>query len=507
VNGDSVVNSADVNLIVNNYQTANANYDVNNDGRVNIFDLSVVLTHFGQTVPSSSVAPDLFPAPTPRQGTDWWVAPGASITADGHDPAHPIDFQTALNNVSAGQTVWVEDGTYSVQGSASGANGYVLRRSGADGNLIRIRAVNPRKPVIQYIAGSSTRQYNGSVIYVDTDVHHVSVEYLSIDGDAKPGSGHYGAGQGISFNTQDHHVRAIGNDIRYTSSVGIGAHHTDYATIYGNYIWECGNYGVGPTGGSWGSTITYHQPDFNYDPNDHGFHSVIAENIGAGEVDTSTHHSDGNGIILDNPNSVATPPILVANNIMYMNGGRGIHPYNYNHAWIINNTTYVNGLDTRVAQPYGPMEYGGHSGLNDLHYINNISYGWGIHSNYQFDGGYSNFVFASNTRYLGGGDRGIIASTESDPSQIKEINPQFFGAPNVPANGNNLWLTAPDPLTIGSAFSLAPGSPLINAGVDPRSTAGVTTEMVGTMNTYLLRDFSNNLRPIGAGWDIGAYEK
>jgi hypothetical protein len=51
LNGDKVVNSSDVNLVINNWGSSNALYDPHNDGSVDIFDLSEVLSNYGNTVP------------------------------------------------------------------------------------------------------------------------------------------------------------------------------------------------------------------------------------------------------------------------------------------------------------------------------------------------------------------------------------------------------------------------------------------------------------------------
>src|SRR5438034_2742827 len=56
-----------------------------------------------------------------------------------------------------------------------------------------------------------------------------------------------------------------------------------------------------------------------------GFHNIISNNFVAGEYDGSSHHTDGNGIILDLSNgsydyaSADTPPALVVNNVVYGN--------------------------------------------------------------------------------------------------------------------------------------------------------------------------------------------
>ncbi|PYT83406.1 MAG: hypothetical protein DMG41_31475, partial [Acidobacteria bacterium] len=63
-------------------------------------------------------------------------------------------------------------------------------------------------------------------------------------------------------------------------------------------------------------------------------------NIVAGEFDSSSNHTDGNGIILDlsngsyNASTANTPPVLIINNVVYGNGGRCIHAYIVTNFWI-----------------------------------------------------------------------------------------------------------------------------------------------------------------------------
>src|SRR5207253_5928147 len=71
-----------------------------------------------------------------------------------------------------------------------------------------------------------------------------------------------------------------------------------------------------------------------------GFHNIISNNIVAGEFDSSSNHTDGNGIILDlsngsyNASTANTPPVLIINNVVYGNGGRCIHAYIVTNFWI-----------------------------------------------------------------------------------------------------------------------------------------------------------------------------
>ena len=75
LNNDGVVNVFDLSILLSDWGTTNATADLNGDGTVNVFDLSILLSHWGQTAsstpsptPSSTPAPTASPSPTPSSG-------------------------------------------------------------------------------------------------------------------------------------------------------------------------------------------------------------------------------------------------------------------------------------------------------------------------------------------------------------------------------------------------------------------------------------------------------
>ena len=51
LNGDRVVDFADLNVLLSNYGTGSGRYDTNGDGQVNFSDLNLVLVEFGSACP------------------------------------------------------------------------------------------------------------------------------------------------------------------------------------------------------------------------------------------------------------------------------------------------------------------------------------------------------------------------------------------------------------------------------------------------------------------------
>ena len=66
LNGDGIVNVFDLSILLSKWNTADATADLNHDGTVNIFDLSALLSHWGQTgsTPTPTPTPTNTPTPT-----------------------------------------------------------------------------------------------------------------------------------------------------------------------------------------------------------------------------------------------------------------------------------------------------------------------------------------------------------------------------------------------------------------------------------------------------------
>jgi hypothetical protein len=61
INGDGVVNIFDLSIMLSKWGTADAASDLNHDGIVNVFDLSALLSHWGQTGPTATPSPSPSP--------------------------------------------------------------------------------------------------------------------------------------------------------------------------------------------------------------------------------------------------------------------------------------------------------------------------------------------------------------------------------------------------------------------------------------------------------------
>src|SRR6266550_1917182 len=70
INNDGTVNVFDLSMLLTHWGTSDAASDINHDGTVNVFDLSPLLSHWSQTggTPTPSAPPSPTPTPTPPVG-------------------------------------------------------------------------------------------------------------------------------------------------------------------------------------------------------------------------------------------------------------------------------------------------------------------------------------------------------------------------------------------------------------------------------------------------------
>ncbi len=170
-----------------------------------------------------------------------------------------------------------------------------------------------------------------------------------------------------------HHIRIVGNVVHDAPGAGIATCYADYVTIvrnetYRNAFWS-------PYGSS-GISI-YESRDIDHET---GYKNIVFANV--------SHHNrefipfymagtitDGNGIIIDDNKNTQSNKILyggrtyVAENIVYMNGGSGIHAYSSQHVDIVHNTAYLNNQEPMLEHGQIFSRPG-----SDVNIMNNILY-------------------------------------------------------------------------------------------------------------------------------------
>jgi hypothetical protein len=321
---------------------------------------------------------------------------------------------------------------------------------------------------------------------------------LTLDGRGKPGDGFFCRGS--------HHLRFIGNTISNTGGSGIGSRNCDYLTADHNVVYHNGYIpaSAGKMGQyySWTSGISFNSNQWF----DHaaGFHNIISNNVVAGEVDDSAHHTDGNGIILDLSNgtyeyrSANTPAALVLNNVVYGNGGRCIQAYVVTTFWFVNNTCYKNNLDPRL----GEQSSVSITDSRDGYVINNIVEAWS-----ETDPCYNEEKHAEKIRYyrnlcFGGAQIRRV----SDPAQIILTDPLFVRPPHFDTEAKGQYGSAIAPSELANGLALRPDSPGLRKGIDPSTLPNLPEAIVNGLKQYVYSDIEDHPRPQGGPFDLGAYQ-
>jgi parallel beta-helix repeat protein len=372
-----------------------------------------------------------------------------------------LSFKTinkANGQISAGDTIYVKNGIYS--------ENITIKQSGTASNSISFQAFPGHKPFVKGTQ-DGTFKIEGNYIKI------IGFEITStVDG------------SGIHVGSGNHHTQIFKNEIHDSGCGGVSGQETDYLHIEGNTIYR--NSFRSPFLCS-GISI-YQAVPFDSKP---GFHNIIRGNISFSNENKRAKEdgtvTDGNGIIIDDFRHTQgqkklpkyTAATLVENNIVFDNGGRGIHVFQSDNVVVRNNTAFKN---LKSANLHGTTN-GELSAFfsSNVRFYNNIAYGANsskktLVNDYSADNIWDYNLFYNGTIFFGSGkSSGTLGKHNVINVSPLFINPSIAGA--IAANKAN--------------FRLQPKSPAINAGT---STNAAPT------------DFTGKLRPAGSKHDIGAYE-
>lgn len=228
INNDGVVNIFDLSILLSDWNTTSAAADLNGDGTVNIFDLSILLSHWGL---SGSPTPSPTPTPSPIPSS----FPGQA--------GNPVGYTA---NGSLGKTPW--PGSAFVSGTASSPTiytGYVIT------NPPTISGSNIKFVSCDFVGGAnitgsnltftgdrfqsnSTQNFNVQSSGTNINFSYDSFTPLASFYAAPPGSVWPSAGSGQNTTNQTAGVNAInGNDgyeygLNITSGGPVTVDHSDF---------------------------------------------------------------------------------------------------------------------------------------------------------------------------------------------------------------------------------------------------------------------------------------
>lgn len=247
-------------------------------------------------------------------------------------------------------------------------------------------------------------------LHVRGNADTVNVTNPELLGAVNPKTNNNGISVDGRYNTnRPHHIRVADNLIEYCSGGGTGAGEADWVQIENNVIRNTSWWTRYATSGI--SVLSA----YNFDGTVGGYTRLVLNNVVSGNQTfvkwaQINDFSDGNGIIIDvnkdtddTPGGVTQGRTLVQNNVVFNNGGSGIHTYKADHVDIFNNTAYMNSasveleygqifanqsLDNRIfnnilvapvagaGQPSEPINGGTvPNGTNQIIYRNNLYWG------------------------------------------------------------------------------------------------------------------------------------
>jgi parallel beta-helix repeat protein len=299
----------------------------------------------------------------------------------------------------AGECINVEKGTYasgvliSHGGNLASSTGYVVYRCTTMDACI----------VTDVGAGGQ----NGSFVWNYSE-QPMPASYVILDGFTMAASKPTVYGQGVELLTGDensktapnsvHHIWILNSIISGYGQSGVQMNDGEYFFVVHNTIYNNSRVGCSAQGSGVSYAVLKSFPKYVRTPDDSNnpilgkigsFNNAIEWNViynnaitGCGSQ-KNPYDTDGNGIILDTLNNAGSTNVtypgyvLVAFNITYNDGARGIHLYNSENATIANNSCYNNDLDPFNGGTYRPC-IGDLNGYNIV-FFNNLA--WGIAAN------------------------------------------------------------------------------------------------------------------------------
>ncbi len=294
------------------------------------------------------------------QATTYYVSPQGSDANDGLAPERALlTPQRAADCTEPGDSVLFAGGTYEVN---SGQGLLVVTRSGAEGKPILYAAMPDQKPLLR-VRGAwhaikivSARYIEIRGFKVQGMAGEITLEEARREMSNLGNPRTSGNGIGIVDDKESKippaHITVRDCEVSDFGGGGIFSTHADYLTIENNVVARCGFWAPYANSG-----ISVYQP-IDVDEAT-GYKIIIRNNVSfenynqipfyySNKDDASKRKvTDGNGIILDDYRNTQAfgggqgkpygGRTLVANNVVFRNGGSGIHAYLSTNVDIVHN--------------------------------------------------------------------------------------------------------------------------------------------------------------------------
>lgn len=349
--------------------------------------------------------------------------------------------------LQSGDTLYVKNGEYFPSGSST--YNLHIQKTGTSENWILISAYPGHKPKI------TVNTNNGVQIFSSSYVQFSGFEVVG----QSSGNGNCIAAFG---NPGNKFLRITDNDIHDCGGNGIVAGGADQLFIGRNRVWHVAH-GLSYAGGS----VVISTPG-NLESSLSVPYGIV---VAANDL-RSNENGNANGIFLNYCGSDYHRKILVVNNVVYNNDGRCVHTFQSSNVDITFNTCFNNVKSSSLSSTYGE--------------ISAVSSGSNIRV-------YNNIV---------SGVAAVYGITYHWGALGEAMNNLLNGSTNVNTNGNFF-----DKNFVGNPkfINANLGGPPVNLKLQPGSAAiDVGDPSLGAQQIVV--DVEGSSRPIGSGYDVGAYE-
>ena len=423
---------------------------------------------------------------------NYYVATNGSDSNNGTSASTPWATLQHANdsNLSAGDCVNVAPGTYASGvlltsgGNLASRTGYVVYRC-SQLDACTVTAVY-------------SNNQNGSFVWkTNNNNQPMTGNYIIIDGFTMTAAQETTYGQGVdlwdgndsspSATFSVHHVWILNSIISGYGQSGIQMNDGEYFFVVHNTIFNNSRVGCGAQGSGISFAVLKALNGYvrtQDDSKNHilgaigTFNNAMEYNILYNNAITGCNSdSDGNNIIADTFNNAGSTNVtypgntLIAFNVSFNAGGRGIHIFNSENITVANNTCYNSSLDPNDNGTYRPCI--GDLNSYNVNFINNIAYGIpgsGINAydaaftgGYLPGGGHALDTFSNNLSYCkttpqGGCNQMFNGDSFSCTSNQCNTDPQWLSV------GTQTVGTETTP-PISANFALKLGSPAIGKGL------------------------------------------
>ena len=446
-------------------------------------------------LPGPSAA--LFASPMYTCVNNYYVATNGNDSNPGTQASPWLTIQnadTAAGGRVAGDCVNVAPGTYAAglqptrDGNLASPTGYVVYRCQTlDGCVITASGGNADPAFNVASTGSGPN-------YLVLDGFEFAASNMTL----------YGVGASVYFpngvdtlGTTSHHIWIINNIFHGYGQAGVGTGGGEYFFFLHNLAYDNTNVACSAQGSGLGMVIarafagyTPTAADLAWAP----FHNVIEFNVAYDNIinqcgtASNPYDTDGNGIIIDTFNNAGSTNVdypyqtLVAFNVTYNNGGKGVHVFRSDNVTVANNTAYDNNLDP-FNSGIGRGEIDSYAGENNL-IINNIAYP--VPATAASDPRCEGVDYTNTTPYTCPLMTNVAFDGASTPGIVSNVwsnNISFGGAPPYGWGPDGNIMLTPDTMNCatgtnpnqcnvdpdfaslaGDNFALATGSPAIGYG-------------------------------------------